>query len=60
MLTLNTVNPDNFNETCVGYIRRALEASDTLTEEQMREVLRNLYWSFDYMTMEDARMYNKR
>jgi len=56
-LTMNKVNADNFNDTCQGYVKRALSDCNTLTDEQKKEVMRNLYWAFDFMTMQDARNY---
>jgi len=54
---MNKVNADNFNDTCQGYVKRALSDCNTLTDEQKKEVMRNLYWAFDFMTMQDARNY---
>lgn len=54
---MNTVNPYNFNQTCRGYVKRALNECETLTDEQKDEVQRKLYHSFDMMTMQDARDY---
>lgn len=51
---MNTVNLDNFNETCEGYIIRALREAN-LNKEEVRKVLNGLRWAFDEMTMEDAR-----
>lgn len=49
----NQVNENNFNETCKGYVIRALKiiGETELTDK----VLNGLRWSFDEMTMEDAR-----
>lgn len=49
----NQVNENNFNETCKGYVIRALKIIDKtdLTDK----VLNGLRWAFDEMTMEDAR-----
>lgn len=52
---MNTVNSDNFNETCLGYVKRALQECKTLDEDQKSEVRSKLYYAFDMMTMEEAR-----
>ena len=51
---MNTINPDNFNETCKGYIIRACKIAD-LTQEEVDKVLNGLRWSFDELTMSEAR-----
>jgi len=51
---LNTVNPDNFNETCKGYLIRALKEAK-VSEEDRRRIFIGLKWAMDLMTMEDAR-----
>ena len=57
---MNTVNEDNFNETCKGYVYRALKTArdlegEKLSLEQEKTVLRGLRWAFDEMTMSEAR-----
>lgn len=60
-MSYNSVNSNNFNSTCRGYIKRALkECGDILTEDQKKEVLHGLYYAFDMMTMEDARNYDEK
>lgn len=60
---MNTVNPDNFNETMQGYFEYAI---DFLKErhdfsKEMEDTLRwGLHWGKDEMTMEDARRYKKK
>jgi truncated hemoglobin YjbI len=51
---LNTVNPDNFNETMKGYIVRAM-AEAKLPEETRKKIFQGLNWATSEMTMEDAR-----
>jgi hypothetical protein len=51
---LNTVNPDNFNETLKGYLIRALKEAKA-TEEDRRKVFMGLKWALDLLTMEEAR-----
>lgn len=51
---MNTVNPDNFNDTCKGYLIRALKESNA-TEEDRRRIFVGLKWAFDLLTMEEAR-----
>ena len=51
---LNTVTPDNFNETLKGYLIRALKEADA-TEEERQKIFGGLRWALDEMTMEDAR-----
>lgn len=51
---MNTVNPDNFNDTLMGYIIRALKDSN-LNKEDQKKVLVGLRWALSEMTMEDAR-----
>lgn len=51
---MNTVNPDNFNETCKGYLIRALKEAK-VSEEDRRRIFIGLKWALDLMTMEDAR-----
>lgn len=57
---MNKVNEDNFNETCKGYVYRALKIArnlegEKLSLEQEKTVLRGLRWAFDEMTMSEAR-----
>lgn len=49
----NQVDSDNFNETCKGYLIRALKIVEKT--DLTKELLKGLRWSFDEMTMEDAR-----
>ena len=51
---INTVIPDNFNETCKGYMIRAMKEAgcDAL---QRSKLLNGLRWAFSEMTLEDAR-----
>ena len=51
---MNTVNPDNFNDTCRGYLIRALKEAG-ISEGERRKVFIGLKWALDLMTMEDAR-----
>lgn len=51
---MNTVNPDNFNDTCRGYLIRALKEAGA-SEEERRKITKGLTVAFDLMTMEDAR-----
>ena len=51
---MNTVNPDNFNDTCRGYLIRALKEAKA-SEEERRKIFIGLKWALDLMTMEDAR-----
>ena len=59
----NQVNGDNFNETCKGYLRRAImnmrendgDYDNNLTPEQESRIWSGLRWAFDDMTMEQAR-----
>ncbi len=53
----NTVNESNFNQTATGYLKRALRDCYDLSDEQKEQVLRNFYWTFDYMTMGEARRF---
>ena len=56
---MNSVNKDNFNETCKGYIIRACkianEDEDIFREVIIKKLMSGLRWSLDEMTMEDAR-----
>ena len=51
---MNTVNPDNFNDTLKGYLIRALKEAKA-TEEDRRKVFIGLKWALDLLTMEEAR-----
>lgn len=51
---MNTVNPDNFNETCEGYVVRACRIAN-LSEKEVKKVLNGLKWAFDEITMSEAR-----
>lgn len=51
---MNTVNPDNFNETMKGYLIRALKEAG-VTEEDRRKIFTGLKWAIDLLTMEEAR-----
>jgi hypothetical protein len=51
---MNTVNPDNFNDTLKGYLIRALKEAGA-SEEDRRRIFMGLKWALDLMTMEDAR-----
>ena len=63
----NSVNKDNFNGTCKGYVTRAFKIAktleskgDKLTEEQEKTIMCALRWAFDEMTLSEARKeYNK-
>lgn len=56
---MNEVNEDNFNETCKGYVVRALrianENGKIFDDELIGKLFNGLRWAFDEMTMEDAR-----
>lgn len=56
---MNEVNEDNFNETCKGYLIRALrianENGQIFDDELVKKLLSGIRWAFDEMTMEDAR-----
>lgn len=51
---MNTVNPDNFNDTMKGYLIRALKEAGA-SEEDRRKIFIGLKWAIDLMTMEEAR-----
>jgi hypothetical protein len=51
---MNTVNPGNFNDTCRGYLIRALKEAG-INEEDRRKILNGLRWAFSELTMEEAR-----
>ncbi len=51
---MNTVNPDNFNDTMKGYLVRALKEAGA-SEEDRRKIFIGLTWAIDLMTMEEAR-----
>jgi hypothetical protein len=60
---MNSVNPDNFNETCKGYLKRAIKIMHendidfemNLTEELEKRLWNALRWSLSEMDMEEAR-----
>lgn len=52
---VDTVNPDNFNETMKGYIIRACRIAE-YTEEQRSDFFNGIRWSINDMTMEEARI----
>ena len=51
---MNTVNENNFNETCEGYIVRACRIAD-LSEEEVKKIFNGLRWALDELTMSEAR-----
>ncbi len=51
---MNTVNPNNFNDTLKGYIVRALREAE-IDSESRQKVLNALSWALSEMTMQDAR-----
>lgn len=53
-VNLNTVNPDNFNDTMKGYLVRALKEAGA-SEEDRKRIFGGLRWAIDEMTMRDAR-----
>jgi hypothetical protein len=60
---MNTVSPDNFNETMQGYFDYSIDfAMDRaeFTEEQIRLLRHGLSWAKDEMTMQDAREYKSK
>jgi hypothetical protein len=64
---MNEINERNFNETCKGYILRALKIThendktndNNLTKRQEERIMNGLEWALDEMTFEDARMEKK-
>ena len=57
---MNEVNAGNFNETCRGYVLRALKNArelegEKLSSEQEKLVLSGLRWAFDELTLNSAR-----
>ena len=57
---MNEVNAENFNETCRGYVLRALKIArelegEKLSLEQEKLVLCGLRWAFDELSLEGAR-----
>ncbi len=54
VMALNTINPDNFNDTLKGYLVRALKEVDA-SEEDRRKIFNGLKWAFSELTMEEAR-----
>lgn len=65
---MNDVSEYNFNETCRGYLIRALkimhendsEYEDNMTIELEKRLFSGLKWAFDEMTFEDAREENNK
>ncbi|SHJ99340.1 hypothetical protein SAMN02745248_01501 [Hathewaya proteolytica DSM 3090] len=55
---MNEISELNFNETCRGYLIRALKNVDL--EEHTDKVLEGLRWAFDEMSFEDARKERSR
>lgn len=51
---MNTVTPDNFNDTMKGYIVRALVEAQ-VSEEIRKKIFQGLNWAISEMTMRDAR-----
>ena len=60
---MNTVNPENFNETMYGYVVRAIRLQQEASEhvnllgvnDQVFSIFQGLKWATAEMTMEDAR-----
>lgn len=56
---MNTDYADYFNDTCKGYIIRAFKIANEdgiiFDDDIVIKLLKSLRWSFDEMTMEDAR-----
>ena len=56
---MNEVNEENFNETCKGYLIRALrianESKAIFNKDLVEKLLNGLNWSFDELTMTGAR-----
>lgn len=65
---MNIVNNDNFNETCKGYVKRAIKIMhendsdnvDNMTEEMEKRLMNGLRWAFSEMTFDDAREENNK
>lgn len=65
---MNNVSEYNFNETCRGYLKRALkimhendsEYEDNMTIELEKRLFAGLKWAFDEMTFEEAREENNK
>ena len=53
MRDVNTVNPDNFNETCSGYVVTALQ-DIKCNEEQIKNIL---YALIGEVKLEDVKKY---
>jgi hypothetical protein len=51
---MNTVNPDNFNETMKGYIVRALKEMNA-DKDLADRFFNGLNWAIDEMAMSQAR-----
>ena len=56
---VNKVNESNFNETCKGYVVRAIKIANEdkviFNDVLIKKLMKGLRWAFDEMTMEDAR-----
>lgn len=56
---MNTVNENNFNETCNGYVVRACRIANEngiiFDEDLIKKLMSGLRWAFDEMTMSEAR-----
>lgn len=56
---MNKVNESNFNETCKGYVVRAIKIANEdkviFDDELIKKLMNGIRWAFDEMTMEDAR-----
>lgn len=60
---MNTVNPDNFNETMKGYFDYAINFAKErgkLDEDAEKTLRSGLRWAKDGMTMEEARRYGEK
>lgn len=65
---MNKINENNFNETCKGYLKRAIKImhendkkyKENLTPEMEERLFSGLRWAFDEMTFEDARKENNK
>jgi len=65
---MNDVSKDNFNETCKGYLKRAIKVmhendSDynaNMTDEMEKRLMNGLRWAFSEMTFDDARKENNK
>ena len=56
---MNNININNLNETCKGYLIRAIkianENEQRFDSQDVKKILNGLRWAFDEMTTEDAR-----